>query len=80
MFSCQEAFCAFFPYMQECCNHMLSECCECAGLILAASGQMDSYISGGHGSSIRNPTPPTLGQADSASSQDTGLSEWLEKL
>jgi CTP synthase len=34
------------------------------GLILAASGQMDSYIRGGHGSSIRNPTPPTLGQAD----------------
>jgi hypothetical protein len=35
---------------------MLSECCECAGLILAASGQMDSYISGGHGSSIKNPS------------------------
>jgi CTP synthase len=50
------------------------------GLILAASGQMDSYISGGHGLSIRNPTPPTLGQADSASSQDIGLSERLEKL
>jgi hypothetical protein len=49
---------------------MLSECCECAGLILAASGQMDSYISGGQ-SKI---------QADSASSQDTGLSERLEKL
>jgi hypothetical protein len=63
--------------MQECCK---SECCECAGLILAASGQMDSYISGGHGSSIRNPTPPTPGQADSASSQDIGLSERLEKL
>lgn len=26
------------------------------GLILAASGQMDSYISGGHGSSIKNPS------------------------
>jgi hypothetical protein len=66
--------------MQECCNHILSEYCECAGLILAASGQMDSYIRGGHGSSIRNPTPPTLGQADWASLQDFGFAEQLEKL
>lgn len=47
------------------------------GLILAASGQMDSYISG---SPSRNPPPPTGAQADSVSSQAVSVSERLEKL
>jgi GMP synthase-like glutamine amidotransferase len=47
------------------------------GLILAASGQMDSYISG---SPSRNPPPPTVAQADSVSSQAVSVSERLEKL
>jgi hypothetical protein len=55
----------------------MKECPGCAGLILAASGQMDSYISG---SPSRNPPPPTVAQADSVSSQAVSVSERLEKL